>query len=101
MAADTPFQPASTTGTIAASTTTASFTWTSDVNHGDCLRVYNSTAAIVFVRHGPSPQTAVITDIPIGPGLERVFRVADRGDTVAVILSTGTGNVYVTKGEGV
>lgn len=101
MATCTAFLPKTTTKTISASTTSASATWTDADKSGDCLRIFNSTAGVAFVRIGRGAQTATTADIPIAPNAAEVIGCNDNSDTVAVILSTGTGSVYATKGEGI
>lgn len=99
-ATSTAFQAMTPTLTISGSTTTASAAWGASQNAGDCLRVFNSTTAIAFIHYGNGAQTATTADIPIAPGAVEVIQVGGYADTVAVILSTGTGSVYVTKGSG-
>lgn len=88
------------TKTISGSTTSASATFTSADQGGDCLRIFNSTTAIAFVKYGKGAQTATSADLPIAPGAVEVIGISEGVDTVAVILSTGTGSVYVNKGTG-
>lgn len=100
-ATSTAFQPMTTTKTISASVTTASATWADNDMAGDCLRVFNSTTAIAFIHFGNGAQTATSADLPIAPGAVEVIQVGGYANTVAVILSTSTGSVYVTKGSGI
>lgn len=88
------------TNTISGSTTSASATWGAADQGGDCIRVFNSTTAIAYIKYGKGAQTATSADLPIAPGGVEVIGVSDGVDTVAVLLSTGTGSVYVTKGTG-
>lgn len=105
MATSTAFRHQSITLTIAASTVSASAAFTGADIIGDCLRIFNNTSAIAFVRTGNSRDgtiTAVVaTDIPIAPNSVEVLGCNDSNDIIAVILSAGTGNVYVTKGQGI
>ena len=90
------------TATIAATTTSANSGIALDDIPGNCIRIYNSSAAIAFFRTGKRGAVPVATaaDIPVAPGATEVFYL-NRADTrVAVILSAGSGNVYVTRGEG-
>ena len=67
---------------------------------GNQCRVYNGSAAMAFVRFGVGAQTAVLTDSFVAPGNTEVFSIPPTVDTVAAILSTGTGNVYFQRGMG-
>jgi len=102
MSSATPFLLKSSVKTIAASTAHAEATFAETERSGDDLYVFNSTAGIAFVKWGLSTATvnAAPTDFPIPAGVARVVKVGNI-DQVSVILSTGTGNVYVAKGEGV
>lgn len=99
-ATSTAFNAMSTTKTVSASTTSASATWADNDKAGDCLRVFNNTTAVAFLKYGIGAQTATTANIAIAPGAVEVIAVGDATDTVAVILSTGTGSVYLTKGSG-
>lgn len=105
MATSTAFRAQSKTLTIAASTTSASSAWTGADILGDCLRIFNNTSAIAFVRTGNSRDgtiTALVaSDLPIAPNAVEVIGCNDSDDTFAVILLSGSGNVYVTKGQGI
>lgn len=99
-ATNTPFQAMTTTKTVSASTTSASATWADNDKAGDCLRVFNNTTAVAFLKYGLGTQTATTANIAIAPGAVEVIMIGEAADTVAVILSTGTGSVYLTKGSG-
>lgn len=101
MATSTAFLPKTTTLTISASTTSADESWPTPGSDGDCLRVFNATDGIAFIAIGRGAQTATTANIPIAPNSVEVIGCSDGSDTVAVILSAGTGSVYVTKGEGI
>lgn len=94
------FQPSSATKTIAASTTTASAS-VSTMDNGKVFRIFNSTAAIAFIRIGRSGRigNAVNTDMPIAAGQIEFIACTEKDDTVAVLLASGTGSVYITKGD--
>lgn len=85
------------TKTIAASTVTASATLSFD---SDQVRIYNDSAAIAFVRWTTAASSAVITDVPVVTKGTAVFTKPPTQKIISVILSTGTGNVYVSSGEG-
>ena len=80
--------------TIAASTTsaTAAIPFPNGTNG---LRVHNGSAAVAFIRTGSGSQTAVVTDQFIGAGDTIVFQKNPNHTDFGVILSTGTGNVYI------
>lgn len=96
------------TGRVAASTTSARIALPASASH---LRVVNPTAAIVWVQPTDSSGVAVIpaagasgTGWPVAPTSTESFRLdpSQRATQthIAVILSAGTGDVYVTAGEG-
>ncbi len=83
------------TKTISGSTSSAAQSLTAD--YEGPLEVYNSTAAVAFVATAASgTATATTASYPIPPGQARTL---DKGKvaSVAAILSTGTGSVYVTE----
>lgn len=56
---------------------------------------------VVFLRWGTGAQTALLTDMPILPGMTEVFTKANTVDTVAAITSgSDTATIWVTCGEG-
>lgn len=87
------------TATVAASTASANAVIPLP-QQGSSLRIFNAGAGIGFCRTGVGAQVAVVTDIPIAPNSVEVIRIPDGHDNFAVILSAGTQNVYITKGEG-
>lgn len=99
-ATSTAFQAMSSNKTISASTSSASVTWSDSEMAGDCLRVFNGTTAIAFIKYGNGAQTATSSDYAVAPGAVEVLAVGSNTNTVAAILSTGSGSVYVVKGSG-
>lgn len=94
-----PFMPTAATTTIAA--TASSVGGTVAGSGAPCMRIVNDTASICFVKFGIGAQTATNADYPIPANSVEVMRPNVVDPThVAVILATGTGNVYVTRGEG-
>lgn len=91
-----PFRPLATV-TLAASTTAASATLPLT---GDALRIVNGTAAIAFVAIGKGTATATTASYPVPPGEAALIAAGPYIDVVAVLLSSGSGNVYATVGEG-
>lgn len=65
------------------------------------MRVFNGSSAVAHFRTGIGAQTAELTDTFIAPGSTETFVVPASHTDVAVILSAGTGPVYVQRGSGV
>lgn len=99
MATSTAFRPKSRKKTIAASVASAQAQFQSDES-GDCLRIHNTTLDIAYVRWGKGDQTATADDYDIAPLSVEVVGVPEVIDTVAVLLSAGSGDVTVIRGEG-
>lgn len=65
------------------------------------IRVANNATGVAFVRWGKGAQAAVAaTDDFVLPGEDIVFNMGYGNDNFAVILPTGTGNIYVGIGNG-
>ena len=96
MASSGPFSPSATT-TIAASTTSASATL---LGAGDVAVIYNSTTAVAFVLFGSGALTATAAAFPVPPSGRVIVQTGGLVTNAAVILSTGSGNVYITLGSG-
>lgn len=64
------------------------------------LHVANPTSAVAFVRTGRGATAATAADFPVLPGTDRIISIQPSHDMAAVILSAGTGTVYVTPGTG-
>lgn len=101
MGSSSAWGPSGTTKTISASVTSASATWASNETAGDAIRIYNACSVVAFVRFGKGAQTATSADIPIAPGSVEIIGCTNAVDTVAVILPSSAGSVYVTKGSGI
>jgi hypothetical protein len=65
------------------------------------LRVFNGSSAVAHFRTGVGAQTAELTDTFIAPGSTETFVVPATHTHLGVILSAGTGPVYVQRGSGV
>ena len=92
-----PFRPA---GTAAA---TASTTASNVVLNGGggAVLVYNATGATAFFRlGGASGLTATINDTPVPAGARMLVDAGPFVSQAGVILSSGTGTVYFTLGDG-
>lgn len=95
------FSPTAATLTIAASTSSGSGTLAGSTTVPSSMRVYNGTSAsVAFIKYGTGAQTATAADFPVAPGVTEVINIPPGVDTVAVILSAATGNVYFTRGGG-
>lgn len=91
--------------TIAASGTSTNIALTQPSEPGGSggnrdLQIFNSAAAPAFARWGEGTLTATTSDYVIAPGAIQVVRMGSNYTSLAVILSTGTGNVYVSLGSG-
>lgn len=62
--------------------------------------IYNATAGIAFCKVGAGAQTATAADYPVPAGGHRTIQLRESDTHAAVILSTGTGNVYFSVGDG-
>lgn len=63
------------------------------------VRLYNSGSVSVFVRWGTSDQTAVTTDMAIGPGATEVF-TKQNATKIAAITASGSATLYIISGTG-
>ena len=80
--------------TISASTTTASAAIPAN-SASPFIRVCNPTSAVCYVTTGAGSATALTTSQFVGPSSTVVLAKPPNHDTVAVILSTGTGSIVV------
>jgi hypothetical protein len=92
-----PFRPAG-TASLAASTTSAA---TPLAGGGGAVLVYNAAGATAFFRLGAATGlTALTSDTPIPPGARMLVDGGPFVSYAAAVLSSGTGNVYFTLGDG-
>jgi hypothetical protein len=92
-----PFRPAG-TASLAASTTSAA---TPLVGGGSAVLIYNAATATAFFRLGAAAGlTALVGDTPIPPGARMLVDGGPFVSYAAAVLSSGTGNVYFTLGDG-
>lgn len=92
-----PFRPAGTVA-VAASTTAANAAL---VGGGQAVLVYNASAGVAFFRlGGASALSAGTTDTPVPPGSRMLVDAGPFVNHAAVVLSSGTGTVYFTLGDG-
>lgn len=96
-----PFAPLGDSVVVAGSTTSGSVALGV---RSESVRVHNGTAALAFVAFGVGAATAAVNgnnSIPIPAGATEVFGVGTSITHAAVILSTGTGDVWFTPGAGI
>ena len=55
----------------------------------------------VFIKFGDNTVEAAATDFPILPGTVQTFHVLESYTNVAAIMSSGTGTIYASVGDGV
>jgi hypothetical protein len=79
---------------ISASTTSASATIPAQFTH-NYIRVVNPTTALCYVVTGAGSATATAANPAVGAYSTEVFKKPTDHDTVAVLLSTGTGTISV------
>lgn len=90
------FEPNATV-TLAVSTTSAEVTTLTASDN--IVRIHNGTTGLVHVRWGTTAQTAVTTDMPIGSGHTESF-TKNNAIRLAAIMSSGSGTIYITTGNG-
>jgi hypothetical protein len=92
-----PFRPA---GTAAAAASTSANT-IGLVGGGNAVLVYNAASTTAYFRlGGATGLTATTSDTPVPPGAQMLVGGGPFVSSAAVILSTGTGTVYFTLGDG-
>lgn len=84
---------------IAATTSSQNITFSNPQPYATDLRVANSTGSTCFVAWGVGTQIASSPIHPVLAGEDVVFNKGTATD-VAVILLSGTGNVYLEQGYG-
>lgn len=97
MGANQPFRPAG-TAAAAASTTATNVALTGG---GGALLIYNAAAATAFFRLGGTSGLSVTTaDTPVPAGARMLVDAGPFVSNAAVMLSSGSGTVYFTLGDG-
>lgn len=92
-----PFRPAGSVG-VSASTTAANVAL---AGGGQAVLIYNASSAVAFFRlGGASALSAGTADTPVPPGSRMLVDAGPFVTNAAVVLSTGTGMVYFTRGDG-
>lgn len=64
------------------------------------LLVYNATTGVAFITWGTTTQTATNAGVAVGPGAIMMFDMGIPATNVGVLLSTGSGSVYISIGIG-
>jgi len=91
-----PFRPAG-TATLAAGTASASVAL---AGAGGTVLVTNATNAVAFVRLGTSAVAATLADTPVLPNSRIVLAGGGGIHYAAAILSSGSGEVFFSIGDG-
>lgn len=93
-----PFQPATTVTVSATSASSA----TQIAGNQESILIYNASGSVAFVAVGTDSTTAatVAASFPVPAGASRMITVGSYFSWVAVILASGTGTVYVSRGNG-
>jgi hypothetical protein len=88
----------SATVTIAAGTTSAHAAL---LGTGEAVLVYNASSAIAFLRFGMDGSVpATSADMPIPPGARMLIHAGEFAKSASVVLASGSGNVYLSRGQG-
>jgi hypothetical protein len=99
------FQPTSNSSnyTVAATNASTNQVVTQPNNTGLAgidLLISNGAATVAHLRWGTVAQTAVTTDFAVLPGETMVVNMGVAATNIAVILESGSGNVYLSLGIG-
>lgn len=93
-----PFTLGGATTTVSASTTSADEAIATKGRTQ--VMVTNATSSLAYIKSGIGAQTATSADTPVLASTAQTFSIPSNHDTVAVLLVSGTGNVYFTVGIG-
>jgi hypothetical protein len=92
-----PFRPSG-TASLAATTTAASVAL---AGGGETVVVTNTAPAVVYIRFGADPTvSASMTDMPVLPNSRVILSVNSLISYASAVLSTGTGAVLFSRGDG-
>lgn len=91
-----PFQPAYTLA-ISAAVTPAAKTLNQG---GSSVLITNGAADYAFVRLGAAGVVATSSDIPVPAGGRLLLHAPDTVSAVSIMLNSGTGTVFVSRGSG-
>jgi len=92
-----PFKPNQTTAKLSGGTASVSAT----ITPVDSVLVYNSTVVMAFIAFGTGSATALVAggaSVPAGGSV--LFGTGPNGNTVATILPSGSGSIYLTPETG-
>lgn len=96
-----PFSPSGNSVKVAATTASGSVALGSVAR---TVRVHNAATTIAFIAFGVGAAAAATSgsdSIPLAPGATEVFSVNTGITHAAAILTTGTGDVWFTPGDGI
>jgi hypothetical protein len=92
-----PFRPAGTVTISAGSSSTRA----SLAGAGEAVLVTNTASGTAFIRFGTDNSVvASAADMPVPAGARLLLHAGNFASTVAVVLNSGSGSVYVTRGDG-
>jgi hypothetical protein len=92
-----PFRAAGTVS-LSATTTPASIAL---AGGGDSVLITNAASSIAFVRFGADATVSANTgDMPVLPNSQILIAVNSLIQNAAAVLTSGTGSVYFTRGDG-
>lgn len=92
-----PFRPSGTTQ-LNVNNTSANIAL---IGSGDSVLIHNASAALAFVRFGTdSTMVASVADTPIPANARMLMHIGSLVTTVAAVLSSGSGAVFFTRGDG-
>ncbi len=92
-----PFQP---TATVSLTATTVSAN-IQLLGHGEAQLITNATTSLAFIRFGSDSTVQATTgDTPVLPGSKILLRCGPLVSYCAIVLSSGTGLVLITSGNG-
>lgn len=96
-------QPSVTVAASASNAFSTQFAGQLSGNGSNQIQIANTTTAWAYVnfgQFGAVTAATVATGLPIGPGAVVIVSVDGEVSGASVILSTGSGNVIFTRGEG-
>jgi hypothetical protein len=93
-----PFTLGGATTTVSASTTSADEAIA--MLGKTTILVTNASSSLAYIKSGIGAQTATSANTPVLALTAQSFTIPANHDTVAVLLVSGTGNVYFTVGQG-
>lgn len=92
-----PFTPGG-SATLAVTSTTGRTALAS--TQGNQVLIYSAGTAPAFIKFGDATVEAVVTDIAIPSGFNRIFTIPPGATHVAGITASSTATIYFTRGDG-